>query len=58
MLQSNLKQGLKVIFAGNGSSASIANHASLDFTKQAKIKSINFKESAFITAYSNDFSLD
>ena len=47
--------GKKLIFAGNGASASIANHASLDFTKQGKIKSINFNESAFITAFSNDF---
>jgi D-sedoheptulose 7-phosphate isomerase len=44
----------KLMFAGNGASASIANHASLDFTKQAKIKSVNFNESALITAFAND----
>jgi D-sedoheptulose 7-phosphate isomerase len=47
--------GRKLIFAGNGASASIANHASLDFTKQGKVKSVNFNESAFITAFANDF---
>ncbi len=48
----------KLMFAGNGASASIANHASLDFTKQAKIKSVNFNESALITAFSNDFGYE
>ena len=58
MLQMTAKQGGKVMFAGNGASASIANHASLDFTKQAKIKSVNFNESAFITAFSNDYGYE
>ena len=58
MLQITAKQGGKVMFAGNGASASIANHASLDFTKQAKIKSVNFNESALITAFSNDFGYE
>ena len=50
--------GNKLIFAGNGASASIANHASLDFTKQGKVKSINFNESAFITAFANDYGYE
>jgi D-sedoheptulose 7-phosphate isomerase len=50
--------GGKLMFAGNGASASIANHASLDFTKQGKVRSINFNESAFITAFSNDFGYE
>ena len=55
MILESSSAGKKLIFAGNGASASIANHASLDFTKQGKVKSINFNESAFITAFSNDF---
>ena len=55
MILSTSKSGGKLIFAGNGASASIANHASLDFTKQGKVRSINFNESAFITAFANDF---
>jgi len=58
MLVSTNLAGGKVMFAGNGASASIANHASLDFTKQAKINSVNFNESAFITAFSNDFGYE
>jgi D-sedoheptulose 7-phosphate isomerase len=50
--------GGKVMFSGNGASASIANHASLDFTKQGKVKSVNFNESAFITAFSNDYGYE
>ena len=58
MLLNTKESGRKVMFAGNGASASIANHASLDFTKQAKIKSVNFNESALITAFSNDFGYE
>lgn len=50
--------GGKVMFAGNGASASIANHASLDFTKQGKVNSVNFNESAFITAFANDYGYE
>ena len=48
----------KAIFSGNGASAAIASHAALDFTKQAKIKSVTFHDSALITAYSNDYGYD
>ncbi len=48
----------KVIFAGNGASASIASHAALDFTKQAKIKSVTFHDPSLITAYANDFGYE
>ena len=58
MILKTRESGGKLMFAGNGASASIANHASLDFTKQAKIKSVNFNESALITAFSNDFGYE
>ena len=48
----------KISFVVNGASASIGNHASLDFTKQGKVKSVNFNESAFITAFSNDYGYE
>ena len=34
------KKGGKVIFVGNGASASLSSHAATDLTKQAKIQSI------------------
>tara|TARA_B100000767_G_scaffold271733_1_gene297941 strand:- start:1265 stop:1828 length:564 start_codon:yes stop_codon:yes gene_type:complete len=58
MILESKRVGGKIIFAGNGASASIANHASLDFTKQGKVKSVNFNESAFITAFANDFGYE
>ena len=58
MILRTKESGGKVIFSGNGASASIANHASLDFTKQGGVRSINFNESAFITAFANDYGYD
>ena len=57
LIQQN-KKGNKVIFAGNGASAAIASHGALDFTKQAGIRSICFNDSAFITAFANDYGYD
>jgi D-sedoheptulose 7-phosphate isomerase len=48
--------GRKLIFAGNGASASIASHGRVDFTKQAKVRSVDFNEPNLITAFSNDFA--
>lgn len=45
----------KLMFAGNGASASIASHGAVDFTKQAKVRGIDFNEPNLITAFSNDF---
>ncbi len=58
MILATKENGGQLIFAGNGASASIANHASLDFTKQGKVRSVNFNESAFITAFSNDYGYE
>jgi D-sedoheptulose 7-phosphate isomerase len=45
----------KIIFLGNGGSASTCSHASVDLTKNAKIKSINLNEANLITCFSNDY---
>jgi len=58
VIMATKENGGQLFFAGNGASASIANHASLDFTKQAKVRSVNFNESAFITAFSNDYGYE
>ena len=49
------ERGGKMIFAGNGGSASIASHAATDFTKQSKIRSIAFNDHNLMSAYSNDY---
>lgn len=55
--ETNLK-GKKIIFAGNGGSAAMASHCSIDLTKNAGIRSINFNEADLITCFSNDFGYD
>ena len=52
------KKNKKIIFVGNGGSAATASHASVDFTKNAKIKSINFNEADLITCFSNDYGYE
>ena len=36
--------GNKMMFAGNGASASISSHGAVDFTKQGKVRSMDFNE--------------
>lgn len=52
------KRNKKVIIFGNGGSAAIASHFSVDLTKNAKIRSINFNESDLITCFSNDYGYE
>ena len=52
------KIGNKVIIVGNGGSASIASHLTVDFINAAKIKTINFNESSIITCFSNDYGYE
>jgi D-sedoheptulose 7-phosphate isomerase len=47
--------GGKIIFLGNGGSAAIASHISVDLSKNAKIRSVNFNESDLITCLANDY---
>jgi len=49
------KSKKKIIFVGNGGSAAIASHISVDLSKNAKIRSINFNEADLITCLSNDY---
>ena len=48
----------RLIFIGNGASASLSSHAATDFTKQAKIPSIAFNDHNLITAFSNDYGYE
>lgn len=52
------QNGGTILFFGNGASASLAAHAALDFTKQAKVKSQVFHDPSYITAISNDAGYD
>jgi len=48
----------KLIFAGNGGSASIASHAATDFTKQSRVRSVSFNDHNLLTAFANDYGQD
>tara|TARA_A100001015_G_C14993382_1_gene715040 strand:+ start:992 stop:1552 length:561 start_codon:yes stop_codon:yes gene_type:complete len=48
----------KVLIFGNGGSAAISSHVSVDLTKNAGIKCINFNESDLITCFSNDYGYE
>ena len=54
ILETSLKKN-KVLIFGNGGSAAIASHVSVDLTKNAKIKCLNFNEASLITCFSNDY---
>ena len=55
---STKKKRKKILIFGNGGSASIASHFSVDLTKNAKIRCTNYNESNLITCFSNDFGYE
>ncbi|MEE2525872.1 SIS domain-containing protein [Hyphobacterium sp. HN65] len=50
--------GGKLMFAGNGASASIAAHGRVDFSKQGKVRGLDFNEPNLITCFANDFGYE
>ena len=53
----SLKKHNKIIFFGNGGSASICNHFAIDFSKNLKIKTLTFNDST-ITCLANDYGYE
>ena len=58
ILVENNKNNKKIMIFGNGGSAAIASHFSVDLTKNAKIRCFNFNESDLITCFSNDYGYE
>lgn len=58
MLRAVSKKNGKVIIIGNGGSAAMASHVSVDLTKNAGIRSITFNEADLITCFANDFGYE
>ena len=52
------KSGKKLMIAGNGGSAAMASHVSVDFTKAAGIRAVNFNEADLLTCFSNDYGYE
>lgn len=49
------KNGGKLLFVGNGASASISSHMAADFWKNGGIRAMAFNDAALLTCVSNDF---
>jgi D-sedoheptulose 7-phosphate isomerase len=50
--------GNKIMFIGNGGSASIASHLSIDFSKNGKLRSMAFNDAAALTCLGNDLGYE
>lgn len=48
----------KMMFAGNGASASAAEHGAVDFTKQGGVRGMTFHDPNLMTCFANDFGYD
>ena len=48
----------KIICVGNGGSAAMASHVTVDFTKAAGMRAINFNEADLLTCFANDYGYE
>jgi len=51
-------KGNKVLIFGNGGSAAISSHVSVDLTKNAGVRCVNCNEADLITCFSNDYGYE
>tara|TARA_X000000368_G_C22893654_1_gene650829 strand:- start:342 stop:893 length:552 start_codon:yes stop_codon:yes gene_type:complete len=57
-LLKKIKSGNTVHIFGNGGSAAIASHFSMDLTNNTNIKCLSYNDPAIITCYSNDYKYE
>tara|TARA_Y100000590_G_scaffold340413_1_gene388230 strand:+ start:265 stop:816 length:552 start_codon:yes stop_codon:yes gene_type:complete len=58
LINESISKKSKIYIVGNGGSASIASHVSVDFSKSARIPSATFNNSNLITCFANDYGYD
>ena len=58
LIQKSIHKKSKVYIVGNGGSASIASHVSVDFAKTTRIPSATFNNSNLITCFANDYGYE
>ena len=58
LIASTSRNGGKTIIVGNGGSAATSSHVSVDLTKNANIRAINFNEADLLTCFSNDYGYE
>ena len=52
------QQNRKIICVGNGGSAEMASHVTVDFTKAAGMRAVNFNEADLLTCFANDYGYE
>ena len=57
-IKKTIKKNGKVYLIGNGGSASIASHVSVDFAKVAGVPSSTFNNANLITCFANDYGYE
>ena len=57
-LNNSFEDNSRLFLAGNGGSAAIASHFSVDLTKNARVRCTNYNESDLLTCFSNDFGYE
>ena len=58
MIKKTIAQKGTIYIVGNGGSASIASHVSVDFAKVSRIKSSTFNNANLITCFANDYGYE
>ena len=58
LIKKNIDSNNTIFIVGNGGSASIASHVSVDFARVAKVKSLTFNNSNLITCFANDYGYE
>ena len=57
-IRSVSKSGNKLIIDGNDGSAVTASHVSVDLTRNANVRAVNFNEADLLTCFSNDYGYE
>jgi len=55
LIETQTSAGRKIIFVGNGASATISSHQATDYWKNGGMRAIAFNDAALLTCISNDF---
>ena len=58
LIKKLMKIKKKIITAGNGGSAAMASHVTVDLTKAAGIRAVNFNEADLLTCFANDYGYE
>ncbi len=58
LIISQVESDRKIMFIGNGASASISSHMAADFLRNGRMQALAFNDSALLTCISNDYGYE